>query len=93
MHRHNAINTMKRQPDALRALGQLLAHRDAMDMHEQAGQSHRSDRRHALDPPRDCVLELAGEAGSSRAFLAYARDVSSRGVSVFHGVFVALGTC
>jgi hypothetical protein len=91
MFKHNAINTIRMHPEAIRALGQLLDYRDAMDSQEQSGFARRREQWITMEPPRESVLELVGEVGSSKSYLVYTRNISARGVAIYHGVFVAPG--
>ena len=88
----DAINTVRLPPDALRSLAQVLNQRDALDELERKGRGHRANQRYSIDPPKELSMDLQSDALARKAYQVFARDMSSQGVSLLHGVFVAPNT-
>jgi hypothetical protein len=87
-----AINTVRLPAEALRSLAQVLNQRDSLDEYERRGRGHRVGQRYSIDPPKEITMDLQSDAFARKAYLVFARDLSSQGVSVLHGVFVAPNT-
>lgn len=88
----DAINTLRLSAEALRSLAQVLNQRDALDDMERKGRGHRVNQRYSIDPPKELTMDLQSDAFARKMYQVFARDLSSQGVSLLHGVFVAPNT-
>lgn len=92
MNAADAINTLRLSSEALRSLARVLKQRDALDELELKGRGHRENQRFSIDPPKELTMDLQSDSLARNLYQVFARDLSSQGMSLLHGVFVAPNT-